>query len=109
MKRKLPGLTDTGPNLANDAFQDVADDFNKALASFISDRLKKMLEEGDLPEDGSGAGPTILAVVAAMLNCAGRLCASFEPHIDGDLLASIAGAQFNEGRADQKMAGVTLQ
>lgn len=98
---KLPGLTDTTPYTSQDAFQKIADQFNVDLGEFVSEKLKELLERGELPADSSGAGPTIVAIVGAMLNCAGRLCASFEPIIDGDVLASIAKAQFNAGRADQ--------
>ena len=97
----LPGLSDTTLESA-DAFQFVADQMNVELADFVSARLQKFLTEGNLPADASGAGPTIVAVIAAMMNCAGRLCASFEPHLNGDVIAEIAAAQFNEGRADQK-------
>ena len=84
---------------------------NVALAQFVSEKLQDLLSRGDLPEDGSGAGPTITAVVAAMINCAGRLCASFEPHINGDVFASIVEDQFNAGRDDHKIRhdGETVQ
>lgn len=97
---KLPGLTDTEDQSAQDAFQAVADDFNVALAAFVSEKLNGLLEEGDLPKDASGAGPTVVAAVAAIINCAGRLCGSFEPHINGDVMASVVEDQFNAGRAD---------
>lgn len=107
---RLPGLTDTADATAQDAFQAVADQFNVDLATFVSSKLTDLLESGELPADKSGAGPTIMAVLAAMLNSAGRLCASFEPHINGEVVASIVADQFNAGRADQMMRdGATFQ
>lgn len=109
MKIKLPGAN-VGPNTSNDEFQAVADRVNQVIRDAVTDELSDLLENGELPEDASGAGPTIVACVAAMLHSAGYLTASFEPHLDGNVLASIVKAQFNEGRKDfRKYHWKTLQ
>lgn len=96
---RLPGLG-VAPYTSNDDFQAFADTFNNDLRAFVTQRLEKMLTEGTLPEDASGAGPTIVAAIAAMLHVAGYLTGSFEPSLDGDALAEIVKDQFNAGRAD---------
>jgi hypothetical protein len=52
-------------------------------------------------ENGEEVGPLLVAVLAGMVSAAGRLCASWEPSLDGDALSRIIAEQFNSGRADQ--------
>lgn len=96
---KLPGLT-VAPSTRNDEFQAVADAFNEDLRAFVAGKLEALLKSGELPADGSGAAPTIVAVIAAMLHAAGYLTASFEPSLNGDILAAVVGDQFDAGRRD---------
>lgn len=96
---KLPGLT-VAHNTNNDAFQAVADRINQRIREVVSDELGDLLRNGELPEDASGAGPTVMAAIAAMIHSAGYLTGSFEPHLKGDVVAGIVQAQFNEGRRD---------
>lgn len=96
---KLPGRA-VAAEATNDEFQAVADAFNNDIRAFVAAKLEDLLKSGELPEDASGAGPTIVAVIAAMLHSAGYLTASFEPSLNGDVLASVVQDQFNAGRRD---------
>ena len=96
---KLPGLT-VAHDTTHDAFQAVADRINARIREVVTEELGDLLRNGEMPEDASGAGPTIMAAIAAMIHSAGYLTGSFEPHLKGDVVAGIVQAQFNEGRKD---------
>lgn len=99
---ELPGAV-VGSQTADDAFQRVADRINKKVRDVVSDELTMLAKMGAEPEDGSGFGPTVVAAVAAMLNAAGYLTESFEPHVRGDVLSLIAQSQFDAGREDFRL------
>lgn len=98
-KVKLPGLT-TALYTNDDAFQAIADRINQRVREVVSEELRDLLTTSQLPSDASGAGPTIVAAIAAIIHSAGYLTGSFEPHIKGDVVAGIVQAQFNDGRRD---------
>jgi hypothetical protein len=99
---ELPGAVVAGQT-GDDAFQAVADRINKRVRDVVADELTRLSRFGVEPEDGSGFGPTVVAAVAAMLNAAGYLTASFEPHVRGDVMSGVAQSQFDAGREDYRL------
>lgn len=98
--RKIPALASVIPD---DEFQRTADEINAAVRKAVSEKLNGMLIAGQLSENARDAGPMIVAAIAAVIHSAGYLCGSFEPSLDGDVLAGVVAAQFNEGRADFRL------
>ena len=94
---------------ATDPFQRVADGINEVVYAAVAMNLPSLLdaERGTHQKD---VGELIVAMLAGVVSAAGRLCAAYEPTINGDMIASAFVDQFNAGRADhfaQAQRGVT--
>jgi hypothetical protein len=76
---------------------------NAKIRAVVAEELTFLAAHGKEPDDGTGFGPTVVATVAALFHSAGYLTESFAPHVNGDVVAKTAEAQFNEGRADFRL------
>ncbi len=86
-----------------DDFQRVGDEINNAVRAVVAEKLRSLLADGTLSERSDDSGQMIVAAMSGMISAAGYLCASFEPSLDGDVMAGVVRDQFNAGREDFRL------
>ena len=83
--------------MMDDQFQRVGDAMNLKFQQCFQREFVKLGKKWPNPDDAS---VLVVATLAGAISAIGYVAASFDQHIDNDLLGSIVREQFDAGRAD---------